>query len=388
MRATAFVAAGVAVFAAGFAISPHKAAALEQRPAVGVQFHATWSDYTDAQRAEVLDKLAAAGVKWVRIDLGWASLEERGPGLTSQWYLELADRAVDQARARGLRVLCTLWATPGWANGNAGRNVPPSDPGAYARAAAFAAAHFRGRVAAWEVWNEPNLPDFFAGDAGRYAQLLRAAYPAFKGADPGALVLLGGPSENDTDWLRAVYAAGAQGAFDVLATHPYMGVADAPPELPDDGSRYTISHVAAVHELMRANGDGAKPIWFTEFGWSSHPNWPGVENWNRGVSPELQADYLVRSLRYIGANYPYVTNVFWYNERNLASGVVQLDNYGLLNRDLSPKPAYTALKDYLGGAGAASTTTPVTTTTPKSNRPKPKPRRTTAAAHKGQSHRR
>lgn len=331
------------------------AAADPVAPSFGAQFHATWSDYTDVERTEVLDKLAAAGIKWVRIDVGWASLQEKGRLEWSQWYIDLLDRVVDQAQERGIEVLATLWTTPPWANGGAGSRKPPTNPADYAVAARYMADHFEGRIAAWEVWNEPNLTDFFQGSLGEYVRLLKVAYPAFKLGDPAAKVVLGGPSYNDTGWLRSAYEAGAQGSFDIMATHPYQGIADAPPETADDGTRYTMAHVSKVYELMQQFGDGAKKIWFTEFGWSSHDNWSGISNWERGVSAAEQADFAVRTIEYLKAKHPYVTNVFWYNERNRATGHVQLDNYGLLNRDLSPTPVYTALKGYLtsaaGGGG-------------------------------------
>ena len=323
----------------------------EGRPGseVGVQFYGTWSSYTEHERAVVLDKLAAANVGWVRIDLGWASFEEHGRGKISRWYQMLADCVVDGARARGLRVLATLWSTPKWANGGKPASVPPSNPEEYGRIAAWAAAHFRGRVQAWEIWNEPNLEEFFAGrDAARYAGLLTRAYPAIKGADPVATVVLGGPSHNDTAWLRRVYDAGARGSFDVMAVHPYQGVADAAPETPDDGTQYTLAHVAAVRELMVSRGDGDKEIWFTEFGWSSHDNPPGVRSWKRGVTPEQQGDYLLRTLNLVRTSYPYVTAAFWYNERNLRRGDPHLDNFGLLDATLEEKPAYHALRGALG----------------------------------------
>ncbi|MDP9068351.1 MAG: cellulase family glycosylhydrolase [Actinomycetota bacterium] len=306
-----------------------------------------WSDYSDAERELVLDKLAAAGLQWVRIDLGWQSLQEQGPTAFSQWYVDSADQVVEMAHQRGLKVLMTLWGTPGWANGNAGRAVPPTDPSDYARAATFVARHFAGRVEAFEVWNEPNEGSFWTGTASRYTNLLKAAYPAFKLGNPNAQVVLGGPSYNDTDWLEDVYAAGGAGYFDIMSTHPYQGVADAPPETPDDGTIWTLSHVAAVHDLMVLNGDGDKEIWFTEMGWSSHANQGNEANWQRGVTEAQQGDYFVRTIEYVTQRHPYVTNIFWYNERNRDSSDVQLANYGLLRRDFSDKPAYTAIKGYL-----------------------------------------
>ncbi len=341
--------AAFAVATVGLGVDP--AAAAPTTPAVGVQFHGMWSDYTDAQRIEVLDKMAAAGVTWVRLDLGWSSFQEVSRDAYSSWYIRRADFIVDAARARGIKVLGTLWQTPAWANGGRGMIVPPTDANDYARFAGWAAGHFRGRVSAWEVWNEPNHSSYFAGTVSQYVGLLRAAYPALKAGDPAAPVVFGGPDANDTTYLAAAYAAGAAGSFDVMATHPYMSVADAPPELPDDGTKYRLSHVAAVKRLMDVNGDGHKPIWFTEFGWSSHANTGGEANWQRGVTLAQQADYLVRTIRYVRDNFPYVTNIFWFKDRNGATGTTQIDNYGLLNRDLSPKPVYEALRAELAPAG-------------------------------------
>ncbi|MFI0433483.1 MAG: hypothetical protein ACH36H_10120, partial [Candidatus Nanopelagicales bacterium] len=78
-RAAAKRLAGLLVLVALVAISllagtllapaPASAAAAVSGPAVGVQFHGTWGDYTDAQRARVLDTLKANGATTVRIDV-------------------------------------------------------------------------------------------------------------------------------------------------------------------------------------------------------------------------------------------------------------------------------------------------------------------------------
>jgi polysaccharide biosynthesis protein PslG len=319
------------------------------RPAFGVNFHAGWTDYTNEQRLMVLDKMAAAGVDWVRVDIGWSTFEEHCRGCYSQWYIDILDLTVDAARARGIDVLGMLWRTPDWANGGAGVYAPPTDPAEYGRAARWAAEHFRGRVAAWEVWNEPNEDYFWTGSTQDYARLVQAAYPGFKAGDPGATVVLGGPAYNDTEWLTGLYEAGIHGSFDVMATHPYQAPADLPPEEADTGGEniWLLSHVTAVRDLMARYGDGHKEIWFTEFGWSAHGNWAGVPPWDRGVTEAQQATYLVRTLEYMAANHPYVTKLFWYNERNRGTSDVHLDNYGLLTRSLSPKPVYDAVKRYL-----------------------------------------
>lgn len=317
-------------------------------PATGVNVHATWSDMDAATLGAIYDKLAVAGVRWVRIDMGWASFQSVGPGQIDDSYVQKSDLAVNEARARGLHVLAMLWSTPGWANGNQPTNVGPTNPTDYAQFAGWAAQHFAGRVQAWEMWNEPNQDDFWAGkDPARYAALARAAYPSIKAGDPTATVVLAGISYNDTDFLSALYNNGIRGSYDVLAVHPYPGIADQPPETPDDGTEWTLAHVQAVHQLMVNHGDANTPIWFTELGWSSHINAANTPNWMRGVSDQTQGDYLVRTLRWVAANAPYVTNVFWYTDRNMTGTDIQNANYGLLNHDLTPKPAYQTLATHL-----------------------------------------
>lgn len=338
------------------------AAAPEGIPGAGVQFHAMWGDYTDAQRLEVVDKMADAGLKWFRIDFGWSSIQPQNGTSYAQWYFDRADLVINAARARGMKVLLTFWRTPDWANGGNGPYAPPTDFEAYGRAARYTANYFRGRVAAYEVWNEANLMGhFWSGTIADYTSLLRASYDDFRAGDPNAKVVAGSVAYNDDAWLRQMYQAGAKGYFDVISTHPYQGIRDEPPEAPDNGTKW-LSHVPAVHELMEEYGDGDKPIWFTEFGWSNHANTSGLGNWQQGVTAQQQADYFVRAIKVVHQSYPYVNNMFWYNERNQDAGKIQLDNYGLLYRNLSPKPVYDRIKTYL--ATPAPTPTPTPTPTP------------------------
>jgi aryl-phospho-beta-D-glucosidase BglC (GH1 family) len=315
-------------------------------PTVGVQFHAFWSDYTDAEREEVLDRLQEAGVQWVRIDFSWAMLQPDGESTFSEYAVSLMDRILAMVQQRRMNVLLMFWRTPAWANDGAGETAAPSDAQEYANAARWLAERFEGRVAAWQIWNEPNDSQFFAGaDAQAYASLLRPAYRAIKDVAPDALVIFGGLSFNDAEWLERAYAAGVRGHFDVMATHPYQVVANLPPDVPDDGTKWRLTHVTSVREVMVRNGDEDKDIWFTEFGWSSHDNaGPEVPHWAYGVSRQQQADYLAQTLHLVANRYEYVTHVFWYRERDSNGGNIQLDNYGLLDRDLRPKPAWDRLR--------------------------------------------
>jgi len=316
-------------------------------PEFGSQFHATWTDYTSEQRELVLERLQRAGVEWVRIDVGWETLEPRRSGAIQSWYRDLLDHAVDRRVVRACRSSSRWLATPRWASGRRSATAPPRDPDDFGAVMGWLAHRYEGEVDAYEVWNEPNSPAFFSGSPRDYAEMLRSAHDAIAEADPDAMVVAGATQYNDDAFLEAVYEAGGQGLFDVWSTHPYMGLADAPPETEDDGTMWTMDHVRVIRAVMDEHEDRDVPIWFTEFGWSSHSSSRHTPEWRRGVSTSRQASYLVRALRFVAAEHPSVEVMIWYTERNKDTGDRHEDNYGLLTRDLRPKPVYLAARRLL-----------------------------------------
>lgn len=314
----------------------------------GAQFHCTWSSYTDEERIAALDRLAESGVEWVRIDLGWSSFETR-EDYYSQWYIDRTNFCVDQANSRGLKVLGMVHRTPSWANGGLGTSEPPEDLADYADFMSWIADKYRGRVSAWQIWNEPDpSQNFWGGTTEQYVDMMKLAYPSIKQSDPNVKVVLGGPSLNNFEFIRDVYEYGGKNSFDVLSTHPYQAIADKEPEYdPDDGTRYWLSSFKYVHDVMVEFDDGDKEVWFTEFGWSSHENTGDESNGTRGVTEAEQADYAVRAFEYVEDNFPNVTTMFWYTTRNRGDSNDHINNYGLLYEDLTPKPVIEKLQSFL-----------------------------------------
>jgi beta-xylosidase len=203
-------------------------------------------------------------------------------------------------------------------------------------------------VQAWQVWNEPNTREFLRPpDPVRYTRLLRAAYRAVKAGNPRAKVVFGGTMYVDTNWISRAYRAGAKGAFDVMAVHAYQGNSRKGPEAADRDDEYRMIHTAALIRLMRSRGDGAKKIWYTEFGWSTNKTRPRAALWEQGVSEGIQARYLVRTLVMLKRRFPQVTTVFWYNSHDRISGTDTARHQGLLRSNFSPKPAWYALRCYV-----------------------------------------
>ena len=324
---------------------PAACAAPPARPLSGIGISpgqsVLWSD--DATLHADLDAVAASGAGWLRLDVDWPTVEPEAG--RRDW--SAVDRVVDAARDRDLRVLGLLAYTPEWARPpGTTTHAPPLDPAAFAEFAGAAAARYRDTVDAWEVWNEPNLPDFWEPrpDPAAYAALLAPTAAAVRAADPGTTVLTGGlaPAHTDGDggvapgdFLTAVYAAGAGGAFDAVALHPYSY-----PALPDDsgtGGWNSFVRLPEVHAVMADRGDAAKPVWLTEFG---APTGTG----EGAVDPQRQALILERGFAE-ARRLPFVGPVFVYALRDAGTDPADREqNFGVLRADRTPKPAWDVLR--------------------------------------------
>ncbi len=332
---------------------PSAEAATTEKAATGAAWHGLWASSDTAEKEVVLDELADHGLTWVRLDIGWASVQPDGPDGYDPNAVQDVREAATMARERGMQVLGMFWLTPAWAGPD--KQQAPRDADDYASALA-GLVEAVPEVSAWEVWNEPNRESFFAStDPATYARLLSTAHDAVKEVAPEATVVMGGTAYNDAAWIEEALAAGAAGHYDVMATHPYGAPADQPPDAAADGTKYTFRHLDAVRGAMARHGDGDLPVWLTELGWSTHANTGGTEPWERGVSEAVQARYSARVLHVLSRDFPYVEVVIYYNAVDHETGTTsQYDNYGLMRDDLSPKPVLDALaaaKARLSGGG-------------------------------------
>lgn len=343
MVAVALLAASLSAAGSGAVVlAPGSERPASRAPAAGVVWHGMWSSWDPGERGRTLDAMAAHDLGWVRLDVGWASLQPDGPGRLDPYELARVRSAVGMARSRGLKVLVMFWLTPAWAGPQL--RAAPDDSRDYAAALGELAAAVPA-VEAWEVWNEPNDADFFASaDPADYARLLGAAHDALRRSAPRDQVVMGGTSYNDAAWIEKALAAGAAGRYDVMATHPYGAPADRPATAADDGTRYSFGHLRMVLAAMARHGDAGRPVWLTEVGWSTHRDAPGAPPWERGVDEAAQAERSARLLTLCAERFPAVEAVFFYTAVDHRTGTrSQYDNYGLLRDDLSAKPVLDAI---------------------------------------------
>ncbi len=290
-----------------------------------------------------------AGFNWVVQVFSWREIA-RWRGLYN-W--EHPDAVVRGAEYYGLNLAVRLDQQPHWARVEPAENGPPDDLADYGQFVHDVAHRYKGLVKAYIIWNEPNLALEWGGqrpDPAAYVEMLNLAYVKIKEADPDALVVSAGlaPTNEQSDealddqlYLRAMYQVGVKGHFDVLGAHVY-GFAYAPDDPHGAHQGLNIARVEDLREIMVANGDGHKPIWATELGWTTAPD--EEQAWQR-VSPEEQAEYLVKVLQRAQQEWPWLELVtVW----NVGYGLPIEDEragYSLIEADGEPKPAYVALRD-------------------------------------------
>lgn len=342
------------------ALSP---ATPERAPLVGVAAHPLWVHVSAAEARRDVAAVAATGADLVRIDAGWATLQPEHRGAWSAWALRRLDRVVSAAAAEGVRPVVTFMSSPCWAAAAPARlrrgcrgpwwqrgvqYYPPRRARDYARALAFLVRRYGDRVAAWEVWNEPNQRAFFVTrtPATDYARLLRAVA---RRVDHRAKILGGAVAEADLRFVESLYDKGVAGTFDALSLHPYVGDR-APDDLATgEDARYAFPRgVPAVRAVMRAHGD-ERPIWLTELGWNTSLRREGPR-WANGVSEPVQARYLLGAFAQV-RRWPYVRAAVWYSLRDRGNHPFDAAaHYGVLRADDTAKPALAALREVTGVA--------------------------------------
>lgn len=308
----------------------------------------------------ILQLAQAGGYTWVMQLIPWRVVEP----VQGQYDWEMTDTLVRAAEYYHLHLIFRVDHQPAWARPDLGSapgamlgfpNAPPHNPVAYAAFLQKLAQRYKGRVAAYSIWNEPNLSLEWGNerpDPDAYTALLATTYGVIKTADPTALVIAGnlaptnevsGRALDDRLYLQRMYAAGAAHYFDILGVHAY-GFAYPPDDPAGAHQGLNFNRVADLRQIMLQNGDADKPVWATEFGWTTIERTDDpAYSWQR-VSREQQATYLVQAIDKAARDWPWMKlMVVW----NLSDSLKPDDEkywFSLLDGDGKPKPAYNAIQ--------------------------------------------
>jgi hypothetical protein len=327
--------------AAGRARGTHSV--VDRPPLGGVNLPGLDSDTTAAKIDRELAQARALHARLVRVEIPWSLLEPRAQGQLDGAALALTDHLMEQASADGMRVVALAERTPCWASSappallsacvperiGKANAWPPSDPSAYASFTAFLAQRYGAKLAAIEIWNEPDQSneDYFAGPekVRHYAAVLRAAYSAIKRADPSVPVLGASIVGSNGAFLKALYAAGIKGYYDGLSVHYYNLV---------------LASLRAIHQVQLANGD-SKPVWLNEFGWSScWPRWR-IQQEQGCVTRRAQAANLADTFRSL-ARTPWVAAEVVYELQG-----TRAEDFGVFSETGARKLSFYSLRSVL-----------------------------------------
>jgi hypothetical protein len=332
----------------------------------GEGYGTVWQD-----RRRVMSLAMNAGMPWIRQQVRWMDLHDKSGVI--HWG-EL-DNIVADAGKWQTNLLFSVVAAPRWATDNGLHGMPNrANFATFNYFMAQMANRYKGRVKAYEIWNEQNLATENGGTVSNvtdYMDLLVGASQAIKAADPQALIVSGALASTETNWPTVAMSDVRyyDGMFrdprfaqvvDIVGVHP--GGASNPPETlwpdqPGPGPNFVTSRefyfrrVEDVRTLMIKNGLSSKPVWVTEFGWAT-ANTSQYYEYGNQISFDQQADYIVRAVNYSRVHYSnWLTGMFvwnlnfaipWNAEGNLLH---EQASFGVLNGDWSPRPAYIALKN-------------------------------------------
>lgn len=210
-----------------------------------------------AHLARNMEVLSQCGVKWIRAWWGWGMCEkERGKFDWAEYDRQFA--AVDGAQMRVMPILLRYYARleQEWSGPVKAGTIqhPPYKWEEWTNFVRHVAERYKGRVPAWEVWNEPTMSGG-TFTAKIYADLLRATTPALREVDPKATVV--GFAGVDLPFMKETLALGTAPLMDVISEHSYSQI-----EWPEFNLPQRMKELRAV---MAADG-GEKPVWHTEQG--------------------------------------------------------------------------------------------------------------------------
>lgn len=233
----------------------------------GVHFH----------RLLVLPHEKAVQTQWPPLSFGtvrfwdsvtrWADIAPRG----GVWDFERLDQYVNTATAHGATVLYTLGSTPRWASARPDETCPygqgcGAEPVRMAHWEEYVrrtAQRYGNRIAAYELWNEPNfsdisrdrgIPGFYTGSVSQMVEMARIARKVLDDYSPGAMLCTPG-FVNGPDRLDLFLAAGGKKYVQAICYHLYS-----------ENSEHFVRQILEVRSIMKRHGLENLPLWNTETG--------------------------------------------------------------------------------------------------------------------------
>lgn len=311
---------------------------------LGVGFETLDRDMWDVTPAwPVLNEL---GVKWARVQTGWAKTE-KVPGVYDfDWLDAIIDKLIERGVQPWLSVSYgnSLYTPTATADGT---GFPPVytdiERQAWTAYVTALTQHYRDRIQHFEVWNEPDAGFFKPKpDPALYVQLVKATASAIRAEFPDAY-LIGGAlgvamHPGGLEFTQSCLELGMADVIDAISYHGYKF-------LPE---QYADQEFPAYLRLIRSY----KPdiaYWQGETGCPSKvPPGNGQALAEMTVSEEIQARWLTRRILIeLGFDAAIVSyfNMGDFTKYLFGGELGYSSHYGLIRmEDGLPKPAYYAMQ--------------------------------------------
>jgi hypothetical protein len=276
-------------------------------------------------------RMKEAGFKWVRFFVGWDSMEPNGPSL-DPGALNGLDATVNTYAKKGFSVdIVFTRDVPVWARDTTQAQPCADHPkqrrpkvGAFGGFANAMAVHFKDRVAAWEVFNEPELDCRFPGGSGDFRKLILAeGYDNIHAVQPDAIIL--GPALASPGQLNDWYTYPNNGhryltrPVAAINVHQYGSVADV-----EDAMNKANNYVACMEYTAYCVAD----YWLTEFGFTEGQ----ADDSATKIFAHCEGQKYCKRVFYFAANYETLSGM----------------KVALLNpTTLVPRGKYYKVKDYI-----------------------------------------
>ena len=257
------------------------------------------------------DTLAAAGIKWARVQTMWSRCEKQ----KGVYDFTVLDGVVDNLMRRGVRPwFCvtfgnTLYMTNCFTGAAVG--CVPTLYGDECRAAWCAyvrelAKRYKGKVSHWEIWNEPTNAAFWQPskpNAAEYLELVKLTGGVVREVIPDAKI--GGTTARAAlkEWETDFFELGGAAAIDFWCIHAYAFIPELLLYNYPIASGETIDYIVAMKNMRKViDGHGGKhveiwqgeagfPTWFPAVHWLFKPKGVRTEGWQ---SQANQAKWLLR----------------------------------------------------------------------------------------------
>lgn len=248
-----------------------------------------------------------------------------------QWEFERLDHYVSLAQQHGTSMLLPLGMTPLWAAARQQMTAEPKNIDDWRTFVKTVVSRYKGRIQAYEIWNEPNLPDFWTGTTDEMLTLTKEASEIIRAVDPKAIIVSpSATADYGIPWFIEFLKKGGGQYVDVIGYHFYVNPSTKPPE-------QMLPVIERVRQIMSENSLGNKPLWNTETGWLAPAQFD---------SEELAAGFLARA--YILAWAAGIQRFYWYAWDNRSLAIV---TYRESEHRVTPAGnAYKVIQQWLVGA--------------------------------------